>query len=60
MTNQFAGVWRLRSAERTAGGHTSDWFGADPDGLLILTEDRHFTEAVTRTDLPAVAAIGIS
>jgi hypothetical protein len=56
MTNQIAGVWRLRSAERTARGHTSDWFGADPDGLLILTEDLHFTEAVTRTDLPAVAS----
>jgi hypothetical protein len=56
MTNQIAGVWRLRSAERTVHGHTSDWFGADPDGLLIFTEDRHFTEAITRTDLPAVAS----
>ena len=56
MTNQMAGVWRLRSAERTVHGHTSDWFGADPDGLLIFTEDRHFTEAITRTDLPAVAS----
>jgi hypothetical protein len=27
MTNQIAGVWRLRSAERTAHGRTSDWFG---------------------------------
>jgi hypothetical protein len=56
MTNQIAGVWRLRSAERTAHGHTSDWFGADPDGLLIFTEDLHFTEAITRTDLPPVAS----
>ena len=56
MTNQIAGVWRLRSAERTAHGHTADWFGADPDGLLIFTEDLHFTEAITRTDLPAVAS----
>ena len=56
MSNQIAGVWRLRSAERTAPGHTSDWFGADPDGLLIFTEDLHFTEAITRTDLSAVAS----
>ena len=56
MSNQIAGVWRLRSAERTAHGHTSHWFGADPDGLLIFTEDLHFTEAITRTDLPAVAS----
>lgn len=56
MTNQVAGVWRLRSAERTAHGSTADWFGADPDGLLILTDDLHFTEAVTRTDLPLVAS----
>ena len=56
MANQIAGVWRLRSAERTAHGHTSHWFGADPDGLLIFTEDLHFTEAITRTDLPAVAS----
>ncbi len=56
MTNQIAGVWRLRSAERTAHGRTSDWFGADPDGLLIFTEDLHFTEAITRTDLPTVAS----
>jgi hypothetical protein len=56
MTNQIAGVWRLRGAERTVHGQTSDWFGADPDGLLIFTEDRHFTEAITRTDLPAVAS----
>jgi hypothetical protein len=56
MTNQIAGVWRLHSVERTAHGHTSDWFGPDPDGLLIFTEDLHFTEAITRTDLPAVAS----
>ena len=56
MSNQIAGVWRLRSAERTAHGTTSDWFGADPDGLLILTEDLHFTEAITRTDSSAVAS----
>src|SRR5260370_20645781 len=56
MTNQIAGVWRLRSAARTAHGRTSDWFGADPDGLLIFTEDLHFTEAITRTDLLVVAS----
>ena len=56
MVNQVAGVWRLRSAERTAHGSTSDWFGAHPDGLLIFTDDLHFTEAVTRTDLPLVAS----
>ena len=56
MTNQVAGVWRLRSAERTAHGNTSDWFGAHPDGLLIFTDDLHFTEAITRTDLPLAAS----
>jgi hypothetical protein len=56
MNSQVAGVWRLRSAERTAHGRTSDWFGADPDGLLIFTDDLHFTEAVTRTDLPLVTS----
>jgi hypothetical protein len=54
--SQVAGVWRLRSARRTAYGSTSDWFGAHPDGLLIFTEDLHFTEAVTRTDLPLVVS----
>jgi Lipocalin-like domain len=54
--SQVAGVWRLRSARRTAHGSTSDWFGARPDGLLIFTGDLHFTEAVTRTDLPLVAS----
>jgi hypothetical protein len=49
-------VWRLRSARRTAYGSTSDWFGAHPDGLLIFTDDLHFTEAVTRTDLPPVVS----
>src|ERR1700757_4344819 len=42
--SQVAGVWRLRSAERP------------PDGLLIFTDDLHFTEAVTRTDLPLVVS----
>jgi hypothetical protein len=56
MTSQVAGVWRLRSAERTAHGNTSDWFGAHPDGLLIFTDDLHFTEAITRTDLPPAAS----
>src|ERR1700742_1362755 len=56
MINQIAGAWRLRSAERTAHGNTSDWFGAHPDGLLIFTDDLHFTEAVTRTDLPLVTS----
>lgn len=56
MTNQVAGVWRLRSAERTVHGNTSDWFGAHPDGLLTFTDDLHFTEAITRTDLPPAAS----
>jgi Lipocalin-like domain len=56
MTNQLAGVWRLRSAARTAHGITSDWFGVHPDGLLIFTGDLHFTEAITRTDLPLAAS----
>lgn len=56
MDSQVAGVWRLRSAERTAHGSTSDWFGAHPDGLLIFTGDLHFTEAITRTDLPLVTS----
>jgi hypothetical protein len=56
MSNQVAGVWRLRSAERTAAGSTSDWSGAHPDGLLIFTDDLHFTEAVTRADLPLVTS----
>jgi hypothetical protein len=54
--SQVAGVWRLRSASRTAYGSASDWFGAHPDGLLIFTDDLHFTEAVTRTDLPPVVS----
>ena len=54
--SQVAGVWRLRSARRTAYGSTSDWFGAHPDGLLIFTDEMHFTEAVTRTDLPLVVS----
>ena len=54
--SQVAGVWRLRSAGRTAYGSTSDWFGAHPDGLLIFTDELHFTEAVTRTDLPPVVS----
>ncbi|MFZ2043986.1 MAG: lipocalin-like domain-containing protein [Trebonia sp.] len=54
--SQVAGVWRLRSAGRTAYGSTSDWFGAHSDGLLIFTDDLHFTEAVTRTDLPPVVS----
>jgi hypothetical protein len=49
-------VWRLRSAARTAHGSTSDWFGPHPDGLLIFTDDLHFTEAVTRTDLRPAAS----
>jgi hypothetical protein len=49
-------VWRLRSAKQTAYGSTSDWFGARPDGLLIFTDELHFTEAVTRTDLPLVVS----
>src|SRR5208282_2111447 len=56
MTSQVTGVWRLRSAARTAHGSTSDWFGAHPDGLLIFTDDLHFTEAVTQTDLPPAAS----
>jgi hypothetical protein len=54
--SQVAGVWRLRSAKQTAYGSTSDWFGAHPDGLLIFTDELHFTEAVTRTDLPLVVS----
>jgi hypothetical protein len=54
--SQVAGAWRLRSARRTAYGSTSDWFGAHPDGLLIFTDELHFTEAVTRTDLPPVVS----
>src|SRR5687767_13358691 len=44
----IAGVWRLKSATLLRDGAEREWFGPDPDGLLILTEDRHFTEVLTR------------
>ena len=37
------------AARRTGSART-------PDGLLIFTDDLHFTEAVTRTDLPPVVS----
>lgn len=56
MVSRITGVWRLRSAEQELAGTTVDWFGPHPDGLLIATEDLHFTEAITRTDLPLVVS----
>jgi hypothetical protein len=54
--SDIAGVWRLESATLRRDGAESEWFGADPDGLLILAENRHFTEALTRTDMTLVAS----
>jgi hypothetical protein len=51
-----AGAWRLETATLRQGGDEREWFGPAPDGLLILTEDRHFTEALTRSDMKPVAS----
>lgn len=46
--NPVPGVWRLRSA--LVDGKPA--FGAKPDGLLVLTPDGQFAQAIISDTLP--------
>ena len=54
--NQVAGSWRLATAAFTRDGVTTEPYGPDPDGLLVLTATGHFAVYVGRPDLPAFAS----
>jgi Lipocalin-like domain len=54
--NNVAGCWTLISGYLDNHGKRIDILGPHPSGMLILTEDLHFTVIVTNPDIPKFAS----
>jgi len=54
--NKVAGVWNLISGHLDNHGKQIDILGPHPGGMLILTEDLHFTVIVHNPDIPKFAS----
>src|SRR5882757_1238179 len=54
--NNVAGVWTLVSGYLDNHGTKIDILGPHPAGMLILTEDLHFTVIVHNPDIPKFAS----
>jgi len=54
--NNVAGCWNLISGYLDNHGTRIDILGAHPNGMLILTEDLHFTVIVNNPDIPKFAS----
>jgi hypothetical protein len=54
--NNVAGVWNLVSGHLENHGQQIDILGPHPAGMLILTEDLHFTVIVHNPDIPKFAS----
>ena len=54
--NKVAGVWNLISGHLDNHGKQIDILGPHPAGMLILTEDLHFTVIVHNPDIPKFAS----
>jgi hypothetical protein len=54
--NKVAGVWNLISGYLDNHGKQIDVLGPHPGGMLILTEDLHFTVIVHNPDIPKFAS----
>lgn len=50
--NNVAGCWNLISAFMDNHGKRIDILGSNPNGMLILTEDLHFTVVINNPDIP--------
>jgi hypothetical protein len=50
--NNVAGVWNLISGHLDNHGKQINILGSNPGGMLILTEDLHFTVIVHNPDIP--------
>jgi hypothetical protein len=50
--NKVAGCWNLISAFMDNHGKRLDMLGSNPGGMLILTEDFHFTVIINNPDIP--------
>jgi hypothetical protein len=54
--NKVAGVWNLIAGYMDNHGKQIDVLGPHPGGMLILTEDLHFTVIVHNPDIPKFAS----
>jgi hypothetical protein len=54
--NNVAGSWSLVSAYMDNHGNRIDILGSHPGGMLIFTEDLHFTVVLNNPDIPKFAS----
>ena len=54
--NNIVGTWRLVGGYFDPQGANTPIFGAQPNGLLIFTEDLHFCEVLRDTEVPRFAS----
>jgi Lipocalin-like domain len=52
----LVGTWILASSTLEQGGKKTDYFGSNPDGQLMFDPNGHFSEVITRSDVPKFAS----
>ena len=53
---EFVGTWTLVSSRLEQDGKKTDFFGPNPQGLLMYDADGRFSVIITRSDLPKFAS----
>lgn len=54
--NLVAGTWLMVSAKANLGRENKDLFSSNPSGLLIFTEDLHFSDVLVNPEVPSFAS----
>ena len=54
----LAGTWSVVSAVEDKEGKKSDFFGSNPQAMMMLDGNGHFMQIIMRDDLPRFAANG--
>jgi len=54
--NNVAGTWKAVSAFANNHGKQMELFGSHPNGMLIFTENLHFTVVLNNPDIPKVGS----
>lgn len=57
-TTDLAGTWSVVSVVEDKGGKRSDFFGSNPQAMMMLDGNGHFIQIIMRDDLPRFAANG--
>lgn len=54
--NLVVGTWLMVSAKADPDGENRDLFSSNPSGLLIFTEDLHFSDVLVNPEVPSFAS----